>query len=139
MAKKGFQGKGGSRSWNNNKKGKTTPDKKKDPFAKEKLSGCSFGLGGNRAATEFVKNKDFIINHIKKSYTQGSWVAKALTTGKPYDYETRHKPVLQKSNNTDDAQKKIENEQFKAEWQIMFTVYHKEVRIYNMDRAHALL
>ena len=53
---------------------------------KETLKDHVFNFGSAKNASEFNTNAKFIINYIKRTYTEGKDIAKAMETGKDMDF-----------------------------------------------------
>ena len=54
---------------------------------KETLKDHVFNFGSAKNASEFNTNVKFILNYIKRTYTEGKDIAKAMETGKEMDFD----------------------------------------------------
>ena len=68
-------------------------------------------VGSVSNASKFVVNTRFIINHIRKTFTNGDDIASALESQTEFDF-TKLMPVLQVSTSTDAAVKAREEKEF---------------------------
>ena len=86
---RGGRGRGGQRSAGS-----------KVPKKKTVLADYKYYLGSANQASDYEETTTFIINHIKKTYTNGKHIANALKTLTPISFEA---PTLQASTSTDAA------------------------------------
>jgi len=99
-----------------------------------------FYLGTAKAASDYEVAREFLINHICKSYATGNDIAVALETEVEFDLAVV-RPILQTSVLLDADQKKKEEEEFKMEYKANMELYSKRKRLYadNKIKAYALL
>ena len=90
---------------------------KNDNFSKNKktLEDYIFYIGTNKQASDFELIREYIINHIKKTYEYGHDVCESLRTQAKINVNS-WRPTLKVSSKTDPDEKKTEGEQFKLEY-----------------------
>jgi len=90
---KGYESRGG-RGRGNNRKGKFQNNKRKPEKEKKTLKDYNYYLGSSKQASDYETTTEFIINHIKKTYTYGKDIAQALKDLEPFNL-ARFMPRLQ--------------------------------------------
>ena len=130
---RGGRGRGNKPQFHNNRK------KPKDE-TKKGLKDYTYYVGNNRQATNFETTTEFIINHIKKTYSHGIDIAAALSSMTPVDTST-WKPSLEMSLETDDQLRNNENRQFEIEFKELNSRYLTRLDNYeqNAIKAYALI
>ena len=130
---RGGRGRGNKPRFHNNRK------KPKDE-TKKGLKDYTYYVGNNRQATDFETTTEFIINHIKKTYSHGIDIAAALSSMTPVDTST-WKPSLEMSLETDDQLRNNENRQFEIEFKELNSRYLTRLDNYeqNAIKAYALI
>ena len=126
-----------------NRRNKSTQGKLTDK-KKKTLSDHNYYLGSSKQASDFETTTEFIINHIKKTYTDGKDIAKALYNLEPIDTNT-WKPSLQVSVITgDDEESNEQRDKENREYEMFFkqeSQYSSRVTQYedNLIKLYALL
>ena len=125
---RGSQGRGPRQNTNENIK------------TKKKLEDYYFSVGSNKQASDFETTCEFILNHIKKTYTRGNDISEALRKQQEPNKDD-WKPTLSMSNSLDDDTKERENRQFELEYKAEYDEYMRRKRDYeqNCFSAYALL
>ena len=134
----GGRSSGRSRRFQSNKK----PEVKNK---KKSLSDYSYYLGSSSQASDYETTTDYIINYIKKTYSDGKDIADALTKLVPPDTNL-WKPSLQVSliTGTDPqevARRDVENRQYEIEFKQELSRYSSWKQQYeeNLLKAYALI
>ena len=138
------KGRGGRGTGRSNSRRKPHQSKRNDR-KKKTLSDHNYYLGNARQASDFETTTEFIINHIKKTYTDGKDIAKAL-----YDLEsadtTKWRPSLQVSliPDTDPEttlRRDAENREFEMIFKQELSRYSSRVTQYedNLIKSYALI
>ena len=127
---------GGRSSSNSNSNGNKATYKS----SKKSLSDYIYYLGSAKQAADYETTTDYIINHIKKTFTFGNDIAVSLKELKIYDTE-KHKPTLNISSNKDDDIREAENDQNKMEFKAEYDGYMKRKQCLetNTTKAYVLL
>ena len=115
-------------------------DKKQEPKKKKTLADHIYRLGSSSQASEFEVTNRFIINHIRKTFTNGDDIATALEAEQELDLD-KAKPKMQVSTKIDPDEKSAESEQFGMEFKIDYQNWTKRSDIYesNKIKVYALL
>ena len=118
---------------------------KQDLKKKKSLSDYNYYLGSSSQASDYETTTDYIINHIKKTYSDGKDIADALTKLVHPD-TTQWKPSLQVSVIAGDApedviRREVENRQFEIEFKQELSRYSSRKQQYseNLLKAYALI
>ena len=112
----------------------------KHVIAKKKLEDYYFSVGSSKQASDFESAYEFILNHIKKTYTRGNDISETLRTLEEPNTDD-WKPTLIISKSTDTDEKQRENRQFELEYRAEYDEYMRRKREYtqNCFSAYALL
>ena len=104
------------------------------------MADYTFYLGTAKAASDFELTKDYLINHIRKTYDTRDDIAKALETEAEFDLSTVQ-PMLKVSRESDAMKKAAENKEFEMEQAADMELFAKQKRCYsnNKIKAYALL
>ena len=138
---KGRGGRGGGRfnERRKNQQGKRTDRKKKT------LADYTYYLGNSRQASDYETTTEFIINHIKKTYTDGKDIAKALYDLEPVD-TTAWRPSLQISlispvDELSIARRDAETREFEMIFKQELSRYSSRITQYedNLIKSYALI
>ena len=112
---------------------------------KKSLSDHNYYLGSSSQASDYETTTDYIINYIKKTYSEGKDIADALTKLEPPDINL-WKPSLQVSVHVgtrpeDDAKRKLEDRQFEIEFKQELSTFTSRKQRYeeNKLKAYALI
>ena len=112
---------------------------------KNSLADHSYYLGSSSQASDYETTTDFIINYIKKTYSEGKDIADALTDLKAQDTD-KWKPNLQVSSITGAGAQEVikretETRQFEIEFKQELSTYTSRKRQYqeNLIKAYALI
>jgi hypothetical protein len=110
------------------------------PQHKKGVGDYIYYLGTAKTATDYEKTTEYLINYIRKTYTQGNDIATALEDLKEFDLNDQ-KPKLSKSTATDADEARLEDEQLKLEFKIQYESWNKrkEAYIQNKTKAYAFL
>lgn len=124
------------------KKSGNYSDKKSNDQPKERkvLADYVFRLGTSKQASEFDLVSQYIINHIRKEYTNGDDIGDALEDRKDVDLNG-FKPRLELSQNQDDIERDKEDQENEKifEAQVRVFVQRKAVYETNKRKAFALI
>jgi hypothetical protein len=131
-------GRGGSNAPKTRDGSKLTATKTKP--VKKTLHDHVFYLGTAKAASDYESAKEFIVNHIRKTFVSGNDVAIALEEEKEFSLGAS-RPTLQVSSESGAAAKKAKDEAFAAEFKADLELYAKHKQTYNDNKvkAYALL
>ena len=104
------------------------------------MADYTFYLGTAKAASDFELTKEYLVNHIRKTYDTGDDIAKALETETEFDLTTV-RPTLKVSQESDAGKKALEDRDFKMEHAADMELYAKRKRCYsnNKIKTYALL
>ena len=124
---RGGRGRGGQRSAGS-----------KVPKKKTTLADYKYYLGSANQASDYEETTTFIINHIKKTYTNGKHIANALKTLTPISFEA---PTLQASTSTDAAVLARETRQYELLYKAELDKFNKLETNYedNLTKAYGLI
>jgi hypothetical protein len=122
------------------KNNKTPSNKPSFKPTKKTLSDNIYYLGSAKQAADYERTTEFLINNIRKTFTNGNDIGTALEQLSPFDLDS-FKPTLQMSTNTDPTIKAIEDEQYKMEFKAEYDGYmrRKQALESNMSKAYAFL
>jgi hypothetical protein len=81
-------------------------------MCKKSHSDYVYYLGSAKQASDYEKTTEYLINHIRKTFSFGNDIGMALENLEEYDM-LLHCPTLQVSTLTDAAAKAAEDKQFK--------------------------
>ena len=100
-----------------NRNGKSAGSGKKDYSSKKKktLEDYYFYVGSSKQASDYEVTEEFVINHIKKTFDRGLDISEALRNLQKPDTNS-WKPTLQFSTKAGEAEKKVEDAQFRMEY-----------------------
>ena len=98
---------------NNMNTRKNKNNNKNRNFSKKKkgIEDYVFYIGSNKQASDFETTREYILNHIKRTYEYGRDISETLRTQAKINTDT-WKPKLKISAKTDQAEKKAEERQF---------------------------
>eukprot|EP00957_Ditylum_brightwellii_P202236 15329226-Ditylum_brightwellii.AAC.1 len=105
----------------NNKHGKSSHNKQKNPAGPKKLSKMKsiqdsvFYIGSSKQASDFKMTYKYVINHIKMTFERGNDIAEMLRNLRRPDL-SHWRPTLSVSTNANADVKSQENKQFKMEF-----------------------
>ena len=128
----------GGRSGRGNRSGRSSNNSNTKPIQQRKhLSDYIFTP---KQASEFPVIRRFLLNHIRKSYTEGEDIANALETGTPTDFDL-FMPQLKQSTAKTAAERGRENKQFQILYEAEVDAFVKRKETYrsNTTNAYALL
>ena len=75
----------------------------KHVIAKKKLEDYYFSVGSSKQASDFESAYEFILNHIKKTYTRGNDISETLRTlEEPNTDDWKPTLIISKSTDTDE-------------------------------------
>ena len=114
--------------------------KKYKSAPKKTLSDYQYYLGSAKQASDYEKTTEFLINHIKKTFTFGSDIATALEKLEEFDVSP-YKPSLYISTRTVAAEKAAQDKQFEIEFKAEYDAFMKRKQALetNMSKAYAFL
>ena len=107
-----------------------------------KIEDCVFHIGTARQASEYNKNKDFIVNYIGKEYNNGKDIATALKDLKDPDTDAwKPKPADFMSQESNAAKKKAEEEFLRIDYKEASSEYRERLKVYenNKFKAYSLI
>ena len=109
--------------------------------SKKSLSDYIYYLGSAKQAADYETTTEFLINHIKKTFSFGIDIGTALETPENVYSVDQHKPTLQFSKNKNDDVKEAENKQFEIEFKEDYSAFMKRKQNYetNTTKAYAFL
>ena len=95
-------------------------------------------MGSANQASDYEETTTFIINHIKKTYTNGKHIANALKTLTPISFQA---PTLQASTSTDDTVLARETGQYEMLYKAELDKFNKLETNYedNLTKAYGLI
>ena len=99
----------------NNRKNKNNNKNRNFSKKKKGIEDYVFYIGSNKQASDFETTREYILNHIKRTYEYGRDISETLRTQVKINTET-WKPTLKISAKTDQAEKKAEERQFELEY-----------------------
>ena len=128
----GFKGRGnsgrGNKSHNHNNNG-SKPTKKT-------MSDHVYYLGSARQAADYETTTQYLINHIRKTYSMGDDIGKCLETLTEVDLSS-FKPTMEISTDADPTIKAGQDRQYEIEYKEEFAEYKLRVKTYNENRTKA--
>ena len=124
---KGRGGRGGGR-FNNRRKFNKKPEKKK-----KGLTDYNYYLGSSRQASDYENTTEFIINHIKKTFTRGNDIAESLRMLQEPITEL-WKPDPEENLETDEEKKKLKAKLIDMEHKARLDLYLKREETYMENR-----
>lgn len=132
---RGFRGKHSGRGRGSKK---SSSDPRKNP--KKSLQDYVYYIGSAKQASDFTTTTEYIINYIRRTFTQGNDIANALETREEVNM-TDFMPVLQQSVEQDPTKAAIENKQYEILYRAEISKYVERSTLYeaNKDKAFALL
>ena len=108
----------------------------KTPKRKKAIEDYYFYVGSSKQASDFETTYEFLLNHIKKTYTRGNDISEALRTLEDPDSD-KWKPTLIMSTETDVDLKVRENRQYELEHKAEYDEYMKRKREYEQNSYKA--
>ena len=110
----------------------------KVPKKKTALADYKYYLGSANQASDYEETTTFIINHIKKTYTNGKHIANVLKTLTPISFEA---PTLQASTSTDNAVLARETRQYELLYKAELDKFNKLETNYedNLTKVYGLI
>jgi hypothetical protein len=107
---------------------------------KKTLAENIYYIGSAKQASDFTLVTNFILNHIKKTFTNGDDIGTALEERKEKDF-TRLIPTMQQSADADKAKAELENKQFQILYEAEIAVFVQQKNTYmtNKGKAYALI
>ena len=125
-----------NRSYPKTKKGGRNQSFKK----KKNIDDYVYYVGSTRQASDYEITTEFVINHIRKTYSDGEDIATALETLQDIDVKN-WKPIIETSLELDDEIRAIEQKQFDMEYKMEYDDYMKRKKSYknNKTRAYGLI
>jgi len=114
--------------------------KKPKEDTKKTLKDYSYYVGSSKQASDFETTTEFVINHIKKTFTQGQDIAESLEELTMLDPD-EWKPSLQASLATEEATIALETRQFEIEFKEATSRFLTRKQQYeeNLYKAYALI
>ena len=109
-----------NRSYPKTKKGGRNQSFKK----KKSIDDYVYYVGSARQASDYEITTEFVINHIRKTYTDGEDIATALETLQDIDVKN-WKPTIETSLELDDQIRATEQKQFDMEYKMEYDDYMK--------------
>ena len=108
--------------------------------SKKTIQDYTFYIGSNKQASDFNTTSKFMINHIRKTYTNGDDIADALESETAQDPNS-WMPTQRFSSIRDATAKDRENKQYEKVFEAELEAWIKRKEIYrsNLGRAYALL
>ena len=126
---RGGRGTGRGHGRNNKKSGNASKSKRT-------LQDHIFHIGSASHACDYVTVRDFLINHIKKSYVHGVDIAGAIA--KETEPNIRNwRPQRERSIATNPAVQKMEDEDFNEEYKLEMQAYMKRKTHFNDNKVKA--
>ena len=135
----GRAGRGGQRSSNTGSSSSNNSNNNSNnsnTTARTKLSDYIFNVGSAKQASDFVTVSDYLIRHIKLEFTKGGDIGQALELRKEFDFDAV-KPKLKRSTKADEDERKLENEEFKLDYNIDYKNHGARVNQYQENRGKA--
>ena len=110
----------------------------KTPVKKKTLEDHYFYVGSSKQASDFETTYEFLLTHIKRTYSRGNDISEALRTMKEPDTD-KWKPNLNFSIKSTEEEKVRENRQFELDYKADYDEYMKRKRSYeeNSYKAYA--
>jgi hypothetical protein len=110
------------------------------PEGKKMLSDYRYYLGSGRQALDYKHTTDFLINHIKKTYDEGKYIATALKELTDLDTNL-WAPMMKTSSSTDADVRAVETKQFEIQYTTQYNKYEDHCHAYrdNKVKAYGLL
>jgi hypothetical protein len=105
---------------------------------KKTLQDYQYYLGSIKQPSDYKITMSYLINQIKKNYTQGKNIATALDWLENINL-LQFKPTLQSSQENDNQLKTLEKEQFRIEFKTLLDVYIKREQTYQWMRTSRLI
>ena len=140
---KGRNGRGGG-PFNNRRNNKGSQGKRSER-KKKTLTDYNYYLGNSKQASDYEITTEFIINHIKKTYSDGKDIAKALYDLQPINTNT-WRPSLEVSLITGDdavsnAERNAENKEYEMIFKQELSRYSSRMTQYedNLVKSYALI
>ena len=130
-----FQGRGSGRGGRGARGGRGNTFHK-TPKRKKAIEDYYFYVGSSKQASDFETTYEFLLNHIKKTYTRGNDISEALRTLEDPDSD-QWKPTLIMSTETDADLKARENRQYELEHKAEYDEYMKRKREYEQNSYKA--
>ena len=137
---RGYQGRGG-RGGRRQGRGQGTNSSRSTYEPKRKrLEDYIFTIGSAKQASDFVVVSKYLINHIRKTYTNGGDIGDALEAREEKNF-ARYRPSLQLSDDSDPDIIARENREYEMlfEAEIASFIKRKDTYKSNTDNAYALL
>ena len=88
------------------------------------MSDYVYYLGSAKQAADYETTTEYLIKHIRKTFSFGNDIATALEELQSYN-TVQHKPILQFSKTQVTVMAEVEDEQFKIEFKAEFNGYIK--------------
>jgi len=110
-------------------------------FKKKKtIEDYVYYVGSARQASDYEITTEFVINHIRKTYTDGEDIATALETLQDVDVKD-WKPQIETSVDLDDQIRATEEKQYGMEYKMEYDDFMKRKKSYknNKTRAYGLI
>ena len=107
---------------------------------KKSIEDYVYYVGSARQASDYEITTEFVINHIRKTYTDGEDIATALETLQDIDVKD-WKPRIETSVELDDQIRMTEQKQFDMEYKMEYDDFMKRKKSYknNKTRAYGLI
>jgi hypothetical protein len=108
---------------------------------KKTLADHIYFVGSSKAANNYIKTTDFIINHIKKTYTHGDDIGKALEELQEIDWDSLMPVLKQPKAGLERAEAEAMRESYKTLHSAQVNSYVKRCDMYtaNKGKAYALI
>ena len=97
-------------------------------------------LGSAKQASDYENTTEYLINHIRETFTYGNDIGTALEELKPCEL-SQYEPKLTLSKAEDEATKAVENRQLELKFEVDDDSYKRRVEAYesNFTKAYAFL
>ena len=107
---------------------------------KKSIEDYVYYVGSARQASDYEITTEFVINHIRKTYTDGENIATALETLEDLDVN-EWKPTIETSVELDDQIRATEQKQFDIEYKMEYDDFMKGKKSYknNKTKAYGLI
>jgi len=114
-----MSGRGGQGNWwgfkgnGNSQGGRSNRTAKQD--VKKTINDYNYYIGSAKQASDYGTTTEFLINHIKKTFSYGTDIGQALETLQEIDTYS-WKPTMKVTKKTETAEKEAEEKQFEIEF-----------------------
>lgn len=128
---------GGSKGRGNSGRGKShNHNNNGSKPIKKTMSDHVYYLGLARQAADYETTTQYLINHIRKTYSMGDDIGKCLETLTEVDFSL-FKPTMEISKDADPIIKSAQDRQYEIEYKEEFSEYKLCIKTYNENRTKA--